>query len=56
MRAGGVVRYLLTDHLNSTALTTDAAGTVTSELRYTAWGEVRYASGTAATQYTFNGQ
>jgi len=29
---------------------------VTSELRYTAWGEVRYASGTAATQYTFNGQ
>jgi len=31
MRRGGVVRYLLTDHLNSTALTTDAAGTVTSD-------------------------
>jgi RHS repeat-associated protein len=46
----------LGDHLGSTSLTTNATGTVVSELRYKAWGEVRYASGNTLTQYTFTGQ
>jgi RHS repeat-associated protein len=56
MRAGGTVNYLLGDHLGSTSLTTSATGTVISELRYKAWGEVRYASGTTPTKYTYTGQ
>jgi RHS repeat-associated protein len=56
LRSNGVVNYLLGDHLGSTTLTTSATGTVISELRYKAWGEVRYASGTTPTKYTFTGQ
>jgi RHS repeat-associated protein len=48
LRSNGVVNYLLGDHLGSTSLTTSATGTVISDLRYKAWGEVRYASGTCA--------
>ncbi len=47
--------FLLTDHLGSTSLTTDASGNLISELRYTAWGETRYVSGTTPTNYTFTG-
>ena len=46
----------LADHLGSTSLTTDSAGNVISELRYTAWGEVRTQAGTTSTSYTFTGQ
>ena len=46
----------LSDHLGSTSLTTDSAGNVISELRYTAWGEVRYQAGTTSTSYTYTGQ
>ena len=35
------VEYLLSDHLGSTSLTTDANGAKILELRYKAWGEVR---------------
>jgi RHS repeat-associated protein len=35
------VEYLLSDHLGSTSLTTDANGAKVLELRYKAWGEVR---------------
>ena len=35
------VEYLLSDHLNSTSLTTDVNGAKVLELRYKAWGEVR---------------
>ncbi len=56
LRSAGVVSYLLGDHLGSTSLTTDAAGLVSSEQRYTAWGEVRYSSGIAGTKYTYTGQ
>ena len=34
MRKGGVLTYMLSDHLGSTSLTTDSAGNVISELRY----------------------
>jgi RHS repeat-associated protein len=56
MRAGSTLSYLLTDHLGSTSLTTNASGGVVSELRYKAWGETRYTSGTMPTKYTYTGQ
>jgi RHS repeat-associated protein len=56
MRTNGTLYYLLGDHLGSTSLTTNATGTVVSELRYKAWGEVRSALGDMPTQYQFNGQ
>ena len=56
MRSSGTLYFVLGDHLGSTSLTTSATGTVISETRYRAWGEVRYASGTNPTKYTFTGQ
>ena len=56
MRKDGTLNYILSDHLGSTSLVTDASGAVVSELRYTAWGEVRYESGTTPTEYTYTGQ
>lgn len=56
MRTNGTLNYLLGDHLGSTSLTTNASGQVVSELRYKAWGEVRYASGNAPTKYQYTGQ
>jgi RHS repeat-associated protein len=56
MRKDTTLYYLLSDHLGSTSLVTDAAGTVTSQTRYKAWGEVRYSSGTSPTDYAFTGQ
>jgi RHS repeat-associated protein len=59
------LEYLLSDHLGSTSITTDAAGLKTSELRYKPWGEMRYSwikpdlNTTPAyelTKYTFTGQ
>ena len=35
------VEYMLSDHLGSTSLTTDANGAKVLELRYKAWGEIR---------------
>jgi RHS repeat-associated protein len=58
------VEYMLSDHLGSTSLTTDANGAKILELRYKAWGEVR-ASWTAnptttpaykSPAYTYTGQ
>ena len=48
--------WLLNDHLGSTAITADANGTKTAELRFKAWGEQRYASGTTPTTYRYTGQ
>jgi RHS repeat-associated protein len=56
MRTNGTLNYLLGDHLGSTSLTTSAAGSVISELRYKAWGEVRFASGNMPTKYQYTGQ
>jgi len=50
------VEYFLGDHLGSTSITTDSSGNKVSEMRYTAWGEVRYESGTTPTEYTYTGQ
>ena len=56
MRTGSTLYYLLGDHLGSTAITTSATGTKVAELRYKAWGETRYTSGTTPTKYQFTGQ
>jgi len=56
MRTNGTLSYLLGDHLGSTSLTTNASGQIVSELRYKAWGETRYSSGTTPTDYTYTGQ
>ena len=41
----------------STSITADgASGTRTAELRYKAWGEIRYTYGTTGTTYRFTGQ
>ncbi|WP_343414165.1 hypothetical protein [Candidatus Amarolinea dominans] len=43
LRVNGVVRWLATDHLGSTALTADGtSGARLSEIRYKPWGESRY--------------
>ncbi len=56
LRQAGVVYYLLTDHLGSTALTVDGNGAKVGELRYKAWGETRYTWGTFPTDYRYTGQ
>lgn len=57
MRVGASTWYfLLTDHLSSTAITATSAGSKSAELRYKAWGENRYSSGTTPTTYRFTGQ
>lgn len=48
--------WLLTDHLGSTAITANSDGSYKAELRYKAWGETRYTSGTTLTTYRFTGQ
>jgi YD repeat-containing protein len=56
MRQGSDLYYLLSDHLGSTSLTTDASGTLVATMLYKPWGETRYTSGTSPTEYTFQGQ
>lgn len=56
MRTNGTLNCLLGDHLGSTSLTTDANGIVISEMRYKAWGETRYSSGSMPTKYQYTGQ
>ena len=57
LRVNGVVRWLATDHLGSTALTADGtSGARLSEIRYKPWGESRYTFGATPTQRRFTGQ
>lgn len=56
MRSNGTLYFMFGDHLGSTSLTTFANGNVVSETRYKAWGEVRYSSAYAPTNYTYTGQ
>ncbi len=48
--------WILGDHLGSTAVTASADGTFYGEIRYTAFGEARYSSGTTPTDYRYTGQ
>jgi RHS repeat-associated protein len=58
MRKDGTPSYMLGDHLGSTSLVTDSNGTLITETKYKAWGEVRYTTPntTLSTRYTFTGQ
>jgi RHS repeat-associated protein len=48
--------HLLADHLGSTASTVSSARAKVAELRYKAWGEIRYTWGTPRTTFRFTGQ
>ena len=54
--SGTTLSYLLGDHLGSTAYTINTSAIKTGELRYKAWGENRYTSGTTPTSMRFTGQ
>lgn len=56
MRTAGALSYLLTDHLGSTAVTTDAGGTQACELRYLPYSTTRYKWGVTPTERRFTGQ
>jgi RHS repeat-associated protein len=56
MGENGTLYWLLTDHLGSTAITAYSGGGKKAEIRYKAWGEDRYTSGTTPTTYRFTGQ
>ncbi len=56
MRENGVLYWLLTDHLGSTAVVADANGVKVGEVRYKAFGEDRYTFGTTPTTYRYTGQ
>lgn len=55
MREDNVLRWLLGDHLGSTAYTVNGT-TETSEVRYLPWGKDRFTSGQTVTSYRFTGQ
>jgi len=49
------LHYMLTDHLGGTVKTIRQDGLI-SELRYSAWGETRWSSGTMPTEKQYTGQ
>jgi RHS repeat-associated protein len=65
VRTGASTRsFILSDHpsprsgqaLGSTSVTTDSSGALLTDNRYKVWGELRYASGTLPTKFTYTGQ
>ena len=56
MRVGAAVYYTLSDHIGSTSITLNNSGSKTAEMRYKAWGEVRYDDGNLQTDRTYTGQ
>jgi RHS repeat-associated protein len=56
MRKGSTLYYLFADQLGSTAMVANSSGSKIAEVRYKAWGEDRYTSGTAPTDYRYTGQ
>ena len=56
VRTDGVLKWVLSDHLGSTSITADEDGSLNSEIRYSAFGEVRYSSGTTPTDYQYTNQ
>ena len=55
-RKDGALKWVLVDHLGSTSITANADGSFFSELRYSAFGEIRYSSGTTPTDYRYTNQ
>jgi len=56
VRTGSSLNWILTDHLGSTSVVTDANGTLHSKQLYKPWGETRSTSGTLPTDYKYTGQ
>lgn len=48
--------WLFADHLGSTSITADASGNKVAELRYKAWGELRFTFGSTPTTFGYTGQ
>jgi hypothetical protein len=57
MRVGSSTWYsLLADHLGGTNVTVTTAGVEFGEVRYKAFGDQRYSSGTTPTSFRYTGQ
>ncbi len=56
VRQGGVLSYLVGDHLGSTSLTLNANGTKIGEMMYYPYGETRYSWGSVPTDRRDTGQ
>jgi len=57
MRLGSATPlWLFGDHLGSTSLVANSDGSLNSELRYKAWGEIRFSYGTVPTTFRYTGQ
>ena len=54
--SGQAPNWLVGDHLGSTSLVTDSAGAVVSEVRYSAFGEMRFLNGETVTDLLYTGQ
>ena len=50
------LNWILSDHLGSASVTANADGTWNSEIKYTAFGEVRASYGLTPTEYRYTGQ
>jgi RHS repeat-associated protein len=56
MRPGSTLSYLFADQLGSTSVVANSSGSKTAEVRYKAWCEDRYTSGTVPSGYRYTGQ
>jgi RHS repeat-associated protein len=56
MSENGAVTWLLQDQVNSTTITANADGSLASEVRYSAFGEIRASTGTTVTDKKYTGQ
>jgi hypothetical protein len=50
------VNWIVSDHLGSTSITANEDGSFNSEIRYSAFGEIRFSNGTTPTNYQYTGQ
>jgi hypothetical protein len=50
------LNWILSDQVGSTTVTANADGTWNSEIRYSAFGEIRFNSGITPTNYRYTGQ
>jgi RHS repeat-associated protein len=56
VRTNGTLSFLLSDHIGSSSVTTDANGVKTASALYKAFGETRFSAGNLGTDYKFTGQ
>ena len=56
MRENGVLTWLLADHLGSTTVSASVDGELLGAVRYSAFGEIRAASGSVGSDYLYTGQ